>query len=80
MDYLWRLWGIIDGINELHRKIASGAKNTADESMSSIRFQTTPEGGLTHYPYIFWNPEQLEIEVNNMVCSRLGTMLYLENG
>ena len=50
----------------------------ADESMSAIQFCTTPEGGLPQYSYIFGNPDLLGTEINNVVRSRLGTMLHLD--
>ena len=53
-------------------------EKTSDESMSAILFQTTPKGGLPHYSYIFRNPYPLGEEVNNVACSRLGNMLYLD--
>ena len=34
--------GIIDRINELIGQVAYGMENTVDESMSAIRFRTTP--------------------------------------
>ena len=46
--------------------------------MSAIRFRTTSKGDLLHNSYIFRNPETLGTEMNNVVCSRLGTMLHLE--
>ena len=77
-DNFWRIRGLIDGLNELRRQIASGKEKTADESMSSIRFRTTPKGDLPHYSYIFRKPEPLGTEMKNVACSRLGTMLHLE--
>ena len=53
-------------------------EKTADESMIAINFFTTPKGDLPHYSYIFRNPEKLGTEMKNVVCSRLGNMLYLE--
>ena len=46
--------------------------------MTTIRFLTTPKYDLTHYPFITQNPYQSVTELNIYVCSRLGTMLYLE--
>ena len=50
----------------------------ADESMGDIRFCTTPKGDLPHHSYIFRSLEILGTCVNNVACSRLGTMLYLD--
>ena len=58
-DNFCKVRGIIDGFNNSRRKIASGVVKTAYESMSAIQFFTTPKGDLTHYSYIFWNPEPL---------------------
>ena len=33
---------------------------------------------LPHYSYIYRNPEPLGMEIKNLACSRLGTMLYLD--
>ena len=46
--------------------------------MSAIQFFTTPKGDLPHYYYIFRKTEPLGIEMKNVVCSRLGTMLHLD--
>ena len=59
-------------------KIALGVEKTEDESMSAIRFWKTPKGDLLHYSFIFMNLEPLGTELNDMLCSRLGIMLYLE--
>ena len=53
-------------------------EKTEDESMSAIRFWKTPKGDLLHYLFIFMNPEPLGTELNEISCSRLGIMLYLE--
>ena len=58
-DNFWKIRGLIDGFNELHRKIASGKEKTAYESMIAIQFCTTPKGDLSHYYYIFRKPEPL---------------------
>ena len=73
----WKSRGVVDGFNELRRKISSGKVKSTDESMSSIRFCTTPKGNLPHYYYIFRNMKSLGTEINNVACSRLGAMLYL---
>ena len=77
-DNFWKIRGLIDRFNESRRQIDSGKEKIADESMSAIRFRTTPKGDLPHYSYIFRNLEPLGTEMNNVTCSRLGTMLYLE--
>ena len=46
--------------------------------MSSICFWDTPKAHLSHYLFIFSNMEPLGAELKNPVCSRLGTMLYLD--
>ena len=76
-DNFWKICGLIDGFNESRRKIPSEKEKTADESMSAIRFHTTPKGDLLHYSYIFRKPEPLGTDVKNVACSRLGTMLHL---
>ena len=70
--------GLIDGCNKLRRHIASGVEKTADESMGAIILCTTPKGDLMHYSFILGKPEPLGIEMKNVACSRLGTMLHLE--
>ena len=77
MDKLWRILGLIDGFNESCRHIASGVGKTADESMSAIRFFTTPKGYLPHYSFILRKLDTLGTEMKNVVCLRLGTMLNL---
>ena len=74
----WKIRGLIDGFNDSRRYISSGVGKTADESISAIQFFTTTKGDLTHYSYIFRKLEPLGIEMNNLACSRLGTMLHLE--
>ena len=76
-DNFWRIRGSMDGFNESCRQIASGKEKTADESMSAIRFRTTPKGDLPHYSYIFRKPEPLWTGMKNVACSRLGEMLHL---
>ena len=77
IDNFWNFWGLVDGFKELCRQIASGVVKTADESMSAIRFRTTPIGNLPHYSYIFWKPKPLGKEIKNVDCSRLETLLHL---
>ena len=43
-DNFCKIRGLIDGFNKSLRKIASGKEKNADESMSAIRFRTTPKG------------------------------------
>ena len=45
-DNFWKIRGLIDGFNESRRQISSGREKTADESMSAIRFRTTPKVDL----------------------------------
>ena len=78
VDNFWKICGLIDGFNESRSQIASGKEKTADESMSAIRFRTTPKGDLPHYSYIFRKMEPLGTEMKNVACSRLGTMLHLD--
>ena len=70
--------GFIDSFNKSRRKITSGVEKTAHESMSDIRFQTTPKCDMLHYSCIFSNPGPLVEELNNSSRSRSGTILYLE--
>ena len=74
----WKVWGIIDGFNNSRRNISSGVENKSYQSMSVIWFRTTSKGDLTHYLFIFRNPEPLGMELNNAECYSLGDMLYLE--
>ena len=46
--------------------------------MGAILFSTNPEGDLPHYSYIFRNPDPLDTDMKNILCSRLGTMLHLD--
>ena len=48
------------------------------ESMSAIRFRTTPKGDLPHYSYIFRYQETLGTDTKNVACLWLGNILYLE--
>ena len=67
------------GLTSRAGKLLQGKKKkTADESMSDIRFRTTPKGDSPHYLYIFMRPEPLGTKMKNVACSRLGTMLHLE--
>ena len=75
-DKFWKIRGIIVGFNKSRRRIASGVEKKVDESMSAIRFFTTPKVDLPSY--IFMNPESLVTEMKNVTCSRLGTMLHLD--
>ena len=77
-DNFWKIRGLIDGFNGSRRQIDSGREKTVDESMSAIRFRTTPKGDLPHYSYIFRNLDPLRTKMKNVVCSRLGTMLRLD--
>ena len=48
------------------------------ELMSAIQFCTTAKGDLPQYSYIFRKLDPLGTEINNVTCSRLGTVLHLE--
>ena len=72
------MWGIIVGFNESCRNIVLGVENTADYSMSAIRFHTTPKGDLSHYSNISRKTEPLGMELKHVECSMLGNMLDLE--
>ena len=74
----WRLQGVINGINKSLRNIASGVENKADELMISIYVFTTPKVYLPHYFFIFLKQDPFGEELNNFICSRLGTLLYIE--
>ena len=74
----WKIHGLTDRLNDLRRKIASTEGKTADESMSAIRFRTTPRRDLPHHSYIFRKPEPLGTDMKNVAWSRLGTMLHLD--
>ena len=57
--------------------IAFGKENIEGESMHAILFCNTPKYGLQNYVYMLRNMEPFGTDLNNLVCSRLGTMLYL---
>ena len=78
IENFWKSRGLIDGFIKSRRQIDSGVAKLANDSMSAIRFLTTPKANLPHYLYIFWKLEPLEIDINNVACYRLGTMLHLE--
>ena len=77
-DNFWKNCGLVDGFYESRRHIASGVEKMADESMSAIKYFTTPKGDLLHYSYIFRKSEPLAIEMKNVACSRFGTLLHIE--
>ena len=77
-DTFWKVRGVVDGFNKSRSQIDSGVGETADYSMSTIHFRTTPKGYLPHYSYIFRNPDPLGEEINNVACYKLGTVLHLE--
>ena len=77
-DNFCKVHRMIDRFNESRKNIALGVGKTADESMSAIRFCTTPKGYLPHYYFIFRNTEPLGTEMKNVACSILRTMLHIE--
>ena len=74
---LWKARGLIDDFDVSRRRIASGVGKTEYELMSAIQFCTSPKGDLSHTSYIFRNPDTFWKEINDVACSRLGTMLHL---
>ena len=46
--------------------------------MSSIQFRNISKGDLPQYSYTFGEREPLGKEMNNVACTRLGTMLHLD--
>ena len=48
IDNLWKFQGVINRFNESRRQIASGVVEMSYESMSAIRFFTTPKVDLPH--------------------------------
>ena len=74
----WKVRGLIGEFKELLRQIASGVEKTAGDSMSAKRFRTTPKVDLPHHSYIFRKTGLLGTEINNVTCSRYGTMSHLE--
>ena len=62
---------MIDGLNELRRQVPSGVEETADESMSAIRFCTTPKGYLPRYSYIIRKLDPLGKEMKKVERLRL---------
>ena len=78
IDNFWKARGVINRFNESSSKIYYGVVNISDESMSTIRFCTTPKSGLPHYSYIFKNTEPLGEKIKHVYCSRLGSMLHLD--
>ena len=59
--------GVVDVCNKLYSNIA----------MSAIRICITPKCDLPHYLFIFRNTDPFIMELNNVYCYRLGTILYL---
>ena len=53
-------------------------REMADELMSAMQFFTPPKGDLPHYSYIFRNPKPLVIDMKNVACWRLRTILHLD--
>ena len=49
-----------------------------DESMSAMRFCTTPKVYFRHYSFIFRNMEPSGTEMKNVACLRLGMILLLD--
>ena len=46
--------------------------------MRAMRFRTTSKGGLPHLSYIFHNLEPLREEFKAVVCSVIGSLIFLE--
>ena len=69
-NMFWRVQGIIDSVNKMSRKNASGVKNTADILMSAICFCNTPKDDLPHYLFISRKTEPLVTELK--ICYVLG--------
>ena len=78
LDTFWRVRGLIGGFNKPRGNIASGVEKTEYYLMSVINFCTTPKGDIQHCYYIFMRLDTMGMELNNVMCSRLGNMLYLE--
>ena len=68
----WKVRELTDKFNESRRQISSGVGKTADESMSSIRFCSTPKADLPYYSYIFRDMDPLGTEVKNVAIPRVG--------
>ena len=68
---------IINGFKDSCRKISSGVKKMADESMSKMKFHITPKEDLPRYSDIFRKLQPLDMDTKNVICYRLGTMLHL---
>ena len=45
--------------------------------METVQLWSIPRGELTHYSFIFRNPEPSETEFRNMSIYNLGSTLYL---
>ena len=56
----------------------SGSEKRSYKSMRAICFCTTRKFDHIHYSFIFRKPYTLGTELENVACSMLGTMFYLE--
>ena len=46
--------------------------------MSATHFWTTAKGNLPHFSYIIHNPEILGAEFKTVICSVIGTLLFIK--
>ena len=69
---------MIDEFNEAFSNIASSYLKVRDYSMSAIKFCKTSKGDLPHLSYIFRNLEPLREEFKAVVCSVIGSLIFLE--
>ena len=74
----WKFGGLIDGFNNSRRKISSRVKEQQMIQYVPYTFVPPLKNILKHNSYIFRNPESLGTDINNVACSRLGNMLYVD--
>ena len=68
---------MIDGFNKIFSNIAASYLKFRDKSMTEIQFFTNSKGGLPLFSYIFRKPETLGIELDTVVCSVTGYLVFL---
>ena len=69
---------LIDGLNKACKYISASYLDVGDDSMIAIRFQTTVKGDLPHLSYILRKTKPLGVELNTIVCSVTGSLVFIE--
>ena len=60
------------------KNIAVSYLKVGGDSVSAIRFWMTAKGDLPHLYYIFLKPKPLGRELNTVVCSVTGYLIFIE--